>query len=173
LIERARATVPDLVVRTTFIVGFPGEGDQEFGELMDFVREVRFDHLGAFSYSWQDENPGAELGDPVAQEVKEQRRNALLESQQEIALEHNLALVGRTLPALVTGTLPEMELLLEGRLQRQAPEIDGHLLINDGTAPAGSLVEVEITDAHPYDVVGGIIRILSRGKVAPNLPVLG
>jgi ribosomal protein S12 methylthiotransferase len=173
LIERARATVPDLVVRTTFIVGFPGEGDQEFGELMDFVREVRFDHLGAFSYSWQDENPGAELGDPVAQEVKEQRRNALLESQQEIALEHNLALVGRTLPALVTGTLPEMELLLEGRLQRQAPEIDGRLLINDGTAPAGSLVEVEITDAHPYDVVGGIIRILSRGKVAPNLPVLG
>jgi ribosomal protein S12 methylthiotransferase len=173
LIERARAAVPDLVVRTTFIVGFPGEGDGEFQELMDFVREIRFDHLGAFSYSWQEENPGAELGDPVAQEIKERRRAALLEAQQEIALAHNLSLVGRTLPAIVTGPLAEMELLLEGRLQRQAPEIDGRLLINDGTAPAGSLVEVEITEAHPYDVVGGIFRIVRAGRLTPALPVLG
>jgi ribosomal protein S12 methylthiotransferase len=173
LIERARSTVPGLVVRTTFIVGFPGEGEEEFNELMEFVREIRFDHLGAFSYSWQAENPGSELGDPVVREIKEERRSALLEVQQEIALEHNLALVGRTLPALVTGTLPEMELLLEGRLQRQAPEIDGRLLINDGTAPAGSLVEVEITDAHPYDLVGGIFRIVRPGSTAPTLRVLG
>jgi len=173
LIERARSTVSDLVIRTTFIVGFPGEGDAEFAELMDFVGEIQFDHLGAFSYSWQEENPGAELGDPVAEEVKEERRNLLLEAQQHIALEHNMALVGKTLPALVTGPLAEMDLLLEGRLQRQAPEIDGRLLINDGTAPAGSLVEVEITDAHPYDLVGGIFRIVRPGKIAPNLPVLG
>jgi len=173
MIDRARSTVPDLVLRTTFIVGFPGEGDGEFDELMDFVREIRFDHLGAFSYSWQEENPGAELGDPVLPETKEARRNALLEAQQDIALEHNRALIGKTLPALVTGPLPEMELLLEGRLQRQAPEIDGRLLINDGTAAAGSLVEVEITDAHPYDVVGGIFRIIRPGKTALNLPVMG
>ena len=173
IIERARSVVPDLTVRTTFIVGFPGEGDAEFQELVDFVREIRFDHLGAFTYSWQEENPGADLGDPVAPEIKEERRSALLEAQQEIALEHNRALVGRTLPALVSGPLAEMELLLEGRLQRQAPEIDGRLLINDGTAPAGSLVEVEITDAHPYDVVGGIFRILRPGAVASKLPVLG
>ncbi len=173
LIDRARSIVPDLVIRTTFIVGFPGEGDAEFDELMDFVRDIKFDHLGAFSYSWQAENPGAELGDSVAPEVKEERRSALLEAQQEIALEHNLALVGRTLPAIVTGPLPEMELLLEGRLQRQAPDIDGRLLINDGTAPVGSLVEVEITDAHPYDVVGGIFRIIRPGQISPKLPVLG
>jgi ribosomal protein S12 methylthiotransferase len=173
LIERARSTVSDLVVRTTFIVGFPGEGDAEFQELMDFVREIRFDHLGVFSYSWQDENPGAELGDPVAPEIKEERRSSLLEVQQDIALAHNRSLIGRTLPALVGGPLAEMELLLEGRLQRQAPEIDGRLLINDGTAPAGSLVEVEITDAHPYDVVGGIFRIVRPGRIAPVLPVLG
>jgi ribosomal protein S12 methylthiotransferase len=172
LIERARAAVSDLVVRTTFIVGFPGEGDAEFQELMDFVREIRFDHLGAFSYSWQDENPGAELGDPVAQEIKEQRRSVLLEAQQDIALAHNRTLIGRTLQAVVTGPLKEMELLLEGRLQRQAPEIDGRLLINDGTAPPGSLVEVQITDAHPYDVVGGIFRIVRPGKLAPTLRVL-
>ena len=81
--------------------------------------------------------------------------------------------LGLTIPAIVSGPLAEMELLLEGRLQRQAPEIDGRLLINDGTAPAGSLVEVEITDAHPYDVVGGIFRIIRPGSIAPTLRVLG
>ena len=80
--------------------------------------------------------------------------------------------MGRRLPAIVTGPLAEMELLLEGRLQRQAPEIDGRLLINDGTAPAGSLVEVEITEAHPYDVVGTIVSVTSRGTAIPvRLPV--
>ena len=174
MIERARAIVPDLTLRTTFIVGFPGEGEEEFAELLDFVREVRFDHLGAFTYSWQEENPGADLGDPVAEQVKEERRRILMEAQQEIALEVNHRLVGRTLPALVSGPLPEMELLLEARLARQAPEIDGRLLVNDGTATAGSLVEVEITDAHPYDLVGRIVRMVHTGRAASSrLPVIG
>jgi len=173
LIERARSIVPDITLRTTFIVGFPGEDEAEFDELMSFVRDVRFDHLGAFSYSWQEENPGSDLGDPVPEETKEDRRRILLEAQQEIALEKNQALIGRVMPALVTGPLPEMEMLLEGRLQRQAPEIDGRLLINDGTAPAGSLVEVEVTEVHPYDVVAGIYRILQPGRVTPKLPVIG
>jgi ribosomal protein S12 methylthiotransferase len=174
MIAQARAKVPDLVLRTTFIVGFPGEGEEEFAELMDFVREVKFDHLGAFSYSWQEENPGADLGDPVAEDQKQNRYQLLMEAQQEIALGHNRALVGTRLPALVAGPLPEMELLLEARLQRQAPEIDGRLLINDGTAPPGSLVEVEITDAHEYDLVGRLVRILVPGE-APDvrLPVMG
>ena len=174
LIERARSVVPELAVRTTFIVGFPGEGDTEFEELLDFVRELEFDHLGAFTYSWQEENPGAALGDPVPEAEKARRRDVLLETQQSIALERNRNLVGSTSEALVAGPLPEMELLLEGRLRRQAPEIDGRLLINDGTAPAGSLVEVEITDAHAYDVVGGIVRVLRLGTApAVRLPVMG
>jgi ribosomal protein S12 methylthiotransferase len=174
LIERARSIVPDLAVRTTFIVGFPGEGEAEFEELLDFVREIRFDHLGAFTYSWQEENPGAALGDPVAAEDKARRREILLETQQGIALERNRGLIGSTLEALVAGPLPEMELLLEGRLRRQAPEIDGRLLINDGTASPGSLVEVELTDAHPYDLVGGIVRVLRAGtRPAVRLPVMG
>ncbi|MFC2144557.1 30S ribosomal protein S12 methylthiotransferase RimO [Acidobacteriota bacterium] len=174
LIDRARAVVPELTLRTTFIVGFPGEGEDEFAELMDFVREVKFDHLGAFSYSWQEENPGAELGDPVTDEEKLQRHQLLMETQQEIALSHNQALIGRTLPALVAGPLPEMELLLEARLQRQAPEIDGRLLINDGSALPGSLVEVEITDAHAYDTVGRLVRVLAPGEAtALRLPVMG
>ncbi len=163
LIETARRKVPDIALRTTFIVGFPGEGEAEFAELADFVRSIRFDHLGVFTYSWQEENPGANLGDPVDEETKVSRRDAILELQQDIAVEKNRALVGRTLPALVDGPLAEMNLLLEGRLQRQAPEIDGRLLINEGTAPAGSLVDVEIVDAHAYDVVGRICSVRRQG----------
>jgi ribosomal protein S12 methylthiotransferase len=174
MIDRARRVVPELTIRTTFIVGFPGEGEKDFTELLDFVREVKFDHLGAFTYSWQEENPGAGLGDPVPEAEKLHRHQILMEAQQEIALSHNSSLIGRTLPALVAGPLPEMELLLDARLQRQAPEIDGRLLINDGTAAPGSLVEVEITDAHAYDVVGRLVRVLAPGKTAAvRLPVMG
>jgi len=173
LVGRARAMVPSIALRTTMIVGFPGEGEREFDELLEFVEQARFDHLGVFSYSWQEENPGAELGDPVPEEVKADRRDRLLAAQQAISLERNRALVGRTLPALVAGRLPEMELLTEGRLQRQAPEIDGRLLINDGTAAAGSLVEVQITEAHPYDVVGRLVAVTHAAKPRPSvvLPV--
>ncbi|MCU0232408.1 MAG: 30S ribosomal protein S12 methylthiotransferase RimO [Thermoanaerobaculales bacterium] len=174
LIERARAEVSGLAVRTTFIVGFPGEGEAEFEELLDFVRELRFDHLGAFTYSWQEENPGAALGDPVDEEEKLRRRDTLLALQQDIALAHNRRLIGTTQEALVAGPLAEMDLLLEGRLRRQAPEIDGRLLINDGSPAPGSIVEVEISDAHPYDLVGGVVRVLRSGTApAVRLPVVG
>jgi len=173
LIERARATVEDLTLRTTFIVGFPGEGEAEFDELVEFVEDLRFDHLGVFTYSWQEENPGSDLGDPVSAEVKKARRDTVLAIQQEIAAEHNRQFVGRTMPALVTGPLEEMELLLDARLARQAPEIDGRLLINDGSAPAGSLVDVEITEAHPYDLVGRIVRVVRPGpEHRRRLPVV-
>lgn len=174
LIERARATVPDLAVRTTFIVGFPGEGTSEVEELKDFVRAIEFDHLGVFSYSWQEENPGSELGDPVAEEVKAERRAEILEIQQSVSMARNLELVGRTLPAMVAGPLAEMELLTEGRLKRQAPEIDGRLLINDGTAAPGTLIEAEITEAHPYDLVGRVVRVVQPPAEGQRmLPVIG
>lgn len=174
LIARARDRVPEIAVRTTMIVGFPGEGEPEFQELLDFVETVRFDHLGVFTYSWQEENPGAQLGDPVSEEVKQLRSARLLELQQAVALERNADLVGQTLEALVVGPLQEMELLIEARLRRQAPEIDGRLLINDGTAPADSLVEVEITEAHPYDLVGRLERIVTPPPgVVAELPVRG
>ena len=174
LIQRARAAVEDLTIRTTFIVGFPGEGEAEFEELLEFVRALEFDHLGVFTYSWQEENPGSNLGDPVPDEVKKARREAILEVQQEISMEHNRKFIGRTSRALVTGRLEEMELLLDARLARQAPEIDGRLLINDGTAPAASMVDVEITEAHPYDLVGKIVRVVRPGPERRSyLPVVG
>jgi len=150
-------------------VGFPGEGDSEFAELEEFVGEVRFDHLGVFTYSWQQENPGAGLGDPVSEQVKAERRSRLMEIQQSFSEERNQQLVGRTLPAIVAGPLAEMEILTEARLQRQAPEIDGRLLINDGTAPPGSIVDVEITEAHPYDLVGRLVSLKKPGTVAPSM----
>ncbi len=174
MIERAREAVPDLAVRTTMIVGFPGEGPAEFEELVDFVRSVRFDHLGVFTYSWQEENPGAALGDPVPEAVKEERRARLMEEQAAVALEKNRALVGRRLEAIVAGPLEEMGILTEARLRRQAPEIDGRLIINDGSAPAGSLVEVEITEAHAYDLVGRLVSVLDEARPgAVSLPLLG
>jgi ribosomal protein S12 methylthiotransferase len=174
MIDRARQAVPGITIRTTMIVGFPGEGEAEFRELLEFIAAVRFDHVGVFCYSWQPENPGAELGDPVPQGVKDSRRSQILELQQTVALEHNQGLVGKTLPALVVGPLPEMEILTEARLQRQAPEIDGRLLINDGVAARNAVVEVEITEAHPYDLVGRVVRVLPSPSPATtlSLPVL-
>ncbi len=165
-----RRTVPGVTLRTTMIVGFPGEGEDEFAELLDFCAETRFDHLGAFAYSWQEENPGAALGDPVPTEVKAERRDRLLSLQHDIALAHNQALVGQRLSALVVGPLAEMELLTEARLQRQAPEVDGRLLINDGSAASGALVEVEVTEAHPFDLVATLVREL---RPAPKRPTIG
>jgi ribosomal protein S12 methylthiotransferase len=174
LIERARETVPDLALRTTFIVGFPGEGEAEHQELLEFIEASRFDHLGVFSYSWQDENPGSDLGDPVPEELKVERRARALEVQQAVSMANNNALLGQILPAMVVGPLAEMELLTEGRLKRQAPEIDGRLIINDGVAVAGSLIEAEITEAHPYDVVGRVVRVVREPADAPRmLPVIG
>jgi ribosomal protein S12 methylthiotransferase len=174
LIERARTVVPDLALRTTFIVGFPGEGEAEVEELIDFIEGVEFDHLGVFTYSWQEENPGADLGDPVPEEVKAERRSRVLEAQQRVSTAINERLVGRVLPAVVAGPLAEMELLTEGRLRRQAPEIDGRLLINDGVAEPGSMIDAEITEAHPYDVVGRIIRVVRPPAPARRfLPVVG
>jgi len=174
LIQRARATVPDLALRTTFISGFPGEGEAEHQELLEFIEASRFDHLGVFSYSWQEENPGSDLGDPVPEELKVERRAQALEVQQAVSMAKNNDLLGQILPAMVVGPLAEMELLTEGRLKRQAPEIDGRLLINDGAAAAGSLIEAEITEAHPYDVVGRVVRVVREPADAPRmLPVIG
>ncbi len=174
LIARARAEVPDLAVRTTFIVGFPGEGDAEFAELEAFVADVGFDHVGVFTYSFQAENPGAALGDPVPGRVKERRRRALMRQQEGASRARNRALVRRTLPAIVEGPSPESEYLLEGRLRRQAPEVDGRLLFSDGTARPGDIVDVRIAKAYAFDLVGEIRGVSEpaperRSPAAPPL----
>ena len=157
LLERARELAPDIFLRTTFIVGFPGETEEHFEHLLDFVRQSRFDHLGAFVYSAEPGTPAAGLADPVPPAVARRRHRRLLAAQKPIALARRKALVGRTFDVLVEGVSPETEHLLEGRHHGMAPEIDGRLLINDGSAPAGSFARVEITDAFASDLVGRVV----------------
>jgi ribosomal protein S12 methylthiotransferase len=160
MIARMRETVPGITLRTTFIVGFPGEGEPEFRELSEFVRETEFDNLGVFTYSPEPGSGAEPLGDPVAAGEKERRRDFLLSLQQPIARRKNRALRGRTLEAIVEGPCPETEHLLEGRLRSQAPEIDGRLLINDTgerAVRAGEMVRVKITETHDYDLVGSVV----------------
>jgi len=168
LLDRARELAPDVFLRTTFIVGFPGETEEHFDHLLAFVRASGFDHLGAFVYSPEPGTPAAELGcslAPVEPVVARRRHRRLLAAQKPLALARRRALVGRTLDVLVEGVSPETEHLLEGRHQGMAPEIDGRLLINDGCAPAGSFVRVEITDAFASDLVGRIVGPLDTPGV--------
>lgn len=157
LLERARELAPDIFLRSTFIVGFPGETEEHYRDLVAFVEEMRFDHLGAFAYSPEEGTPGAELKGRVPRNTQRRRLRGLLEAQRPIALERRQRLIGRRLPALVEGVCAESEHLLQGRHYGMAPGIDGRILINDGEAPAGTLVEVEITEAYADDMVGHIV----------------
>lgn len=155
-LKKMRAAMPDLALRTTFIVGYPGETDQEFQALLDFVEEVRFDRVGTFTYSFEPGTTSEALGDPVPEEVKLERQANLMNLQQRISFENNQALVGKTLDVLVEG-LGEVEGSQEpialGRSYRDAPEIDGMVLV-DGEAISGEIVPIRITGAMTYDLTG-------------------
>jgi len=161
MIARMRELVPDLTLRTTFITGHPGETPKDFGELYDFVEWAQFDNMGAFVYSAEDSTIAARMSDTPTRKTAERRRAKLMELQQKIALSRNSQRVGQTYDAIVTGVCEETEHLLEGRILGQAPEIDGRLLINDGLEllpkQLPAFARVEITDAHPYDLVGGVV----------------
>jgi len=167
LLDTVRQHAPDVSLRSTFIVGFPGETAAHFADLLEFVERARFDHLGAFCYSPEPGTPAAEMGERPPRAAAERRRRELLEAQRPIALASRRRLVGRILPVLLEGVCAETEHLLEGRHAGMAPEIDGRLLINDGRAPAPSLVEVEITEAHPDDLVGRIVGPAGVAGVEP------
>jgi ribosomal protein S12 methylthiotransferase len=153
-LERMRQAMPDMALRTTFIVGYPGESEAEFDELMAFVDAMRFDRLGAFAFSFEPGTTSEPLGDPVPAEVKEERRRRLMERQQQISLEVNQAHIGRLLPVLIEGSDGGLSL---GRSYRDAPEIDGMVIV-DGEIPAGEMVPVRINGAMAYDVTGVVER---------------
>jgi len=149
-IEKMRLAMPELALRSTFIVGFPGEDEAEFQTLLDFVAGLRFDRLGAFTFSFEPGTASEPLGDPVPEAVKEERRGRLMELQQRISLEKNQEFVGQTLDVLVEG---EGEGISLGRSYRDAPEIDG-LVIIEGRLPIGEIVPVVINGALAYDLTG-------------------
>jgi ribosomal protein S12 methylthiotransferase len=156
-IKTLREKIPGIVLRTSVIVGFPGETEEDFEELLEGVRSVHFNHLGVFKYSDEEGTPALRLKDKVPQEVIEQRFEKLYEVQKEIARELNQEYLGQKLEVLVEGVHDETDLLLQGRHRGQAPDIDGKVIINDGLARPGDIVTVEITDVLDYDLVGRII----------------
>jgi ribosomal protein S12 methylthiotransferase len=161
LIQRIRERVPGVAVRTTFIVGFPGERDEDFEELLDFVRTVEFDRVGAFTYSDEENSAAFELDEKVDHATARKRERQLMKEQARISHRKNRRLVGSRVRVLLEGKSKESDLLLEGRMESQAPEIDGSVLINDvaeGAEPRpGDFVTVEITEAHEYDLIGRVV----------------
>lgn len=154
LFKRIREAVPRVALRTTVMVGFPGETEEFFDELNQFISETAFDHLGVFSYSPEEGTPAAGFPDPVPEAVRQARRELLMERQKGISLKKNRSRIGTLEPVLVTGTSPESDLLIQGRARFQAPEVDGVVYIADGEPKIGEIVPVRITEAHHYDLVG-------------------
>jgi ribosomal protein S12 methylthiotransferase len=154
-LEKMRLAMPGLALRTTFIVGYPGETEEEFQTLLDFVEEIRFDRVGTFQFSFEPGTASEPLGDPVPPDVKEDRYDRLMTLQQQISLERNQIFVGKTLDVLFEGQGDGVSM---GRSYRDAPEIDG-LVIVEGLAPLGALLPVRITGAMAYDL-SGVLALL-------------
>ena len=152
-LEKMRSAMPDLAIRTTFIVGYPGESEEEFNTLLDFVREIKFDRVGTFQFSFEIGTASEPLGDPVPPEVKQERYDRLMALQQGISLERNQAFMGKTLDVLFEGYGDGVSI---GRSYRDAPEIDG-LVIVEGQAPLGEILPVRITGAMTYDLSGVVL----------------
>ena len=181
LLERIRATIPGVAIRTSMIVGFPGETEAEFDQLCQFVETARLDRLGVFSYSDEETSGSFHLDGKVESRTIQQRKRKLMALQRKISLRRNKALVGQQLPVLVEGPSPETDLLWEARLATQAPEIDGLCYINDfsaGEARRGEMRLLRVTEAHDYDLVGELIDgpeqelAAARNDVANPFPIL-
>ncbi len=155
LIREFRATVPELGIRTTFIVGFPGETEQDFEELLDFMREIRFERLGLFTYSREEGTPSAGLPDQVPEKIKQERWHRAMELQQEISRANNAQLLGRKTEMILDEKHPDEENTWIGRTRWDAPDVDGNIFLKSSQAlEAGAFYQAKITDTRDYDLVG-------------------
>ena len=156
VIEKLRREIPDMVIRTTVIVGFPGETDEQFNELLDFVKTARLNRLGAFAYSREEGTPAFDMPDQIAPEVKQQRYESLMEAQAQISFEHQQSVIGQMRDVLCESFDPEEELFV-GRDFSNGFDVDGKVFFSSGTpVQAGDFVKVKITDANEYDLFGKI-----------------
>jgi ribosomal protein S12 methylthiotransferase len=157
-VEELRGAMPDIVLRTSFIAGFPGETEAEFKELLDFARTIRFDHAGCFTYSLQQWTGAFEMADQIPDEVKHERRDRFMKQQRKIAGKQAKRFIGRTLPMLVEGLGEDEdgEPVVAGRTYREAPEVDG-LVFARGSASPGDRIEVRIDDTADYDLFGTVV----------------
>ena len=159
-IEHLRKKIPDVVLRTSLIVGFPGETEDQFHELVEFVRDVEFDRLGVFSYSNEEGTMAYSMPDQVREREMKKRREIIMKTQQEISLRKNQRLIGSKQILLVEGTSQDGRYLLEGRTYAHAPEVDGVVYVANTSTDMplqGEFVPVEITEAHPYDLIGRLV----------------
>jgi len=168
LLDQIRAAVSDVTIRTSFIVGFPGETEADFQELCDYVKNEDFERVGVFKFSLEEGTTSYDLDQRVPPEIIDQRYHHLMSLLRDLSQQKMAGYQGQKLEVLVDGPSEETELLLAGRHQGQAPEIDGTVFINDGMAQAGDLVEVEITETFDYDLVGHITRLIKKAPLRPE-----
>jgi ribosomal protein S12 methylthiotransferase len=157
LLGRLRHAIPDITLRTSLIVGFPGETEEDFKQLLQFVEEVQFDRLGVFCYSREEGTPAADLEHQVSERVKRDRYKKVMKAQARLSFKCNRGLIGTIDEVIVEGYSEETELLLRGRSSRQAPDIDGQVYITAGNANIGDIVQLKITDSSDYDLIGEIV----------------
>ena len=156
LIDLMRSRIPEIVIRTTVMVGYPTEEDSDFDELKHFISEFRLDHVGVFTYFQEEGSPSEKLGDPIQKKVKNARAKAIRSIHSTFMKKRNKRKVGRIESSIVEGISEESDLLLEGRVWDQAPEVDGKLYITSGTADVGAIKRVLITGANGVDLFGEI-----------------
>ncbi|MCI9077510.1 MAG: 30S ribosomal protein S12 methylthiotransferase RimO [Lachnospiraceae bacterium] len=157
IIEKLRSSIPDIILRTTIITGFPGETEKEFNELKEFVRRMKFDRLGVFTYSQEEDTPAAEMQGQVPEEIKEARRNEIMEIQQQLAFEKNRPLTGREMDVIVDGYLPEDGVYI-CRTYMDAPDVDGYVFVKTGwQLMSGDFIKAKITGSDGYDLVGDVV----------------
>lgn len=155
-IAKLRGEIPDIVLRTTMISGFPGETQEDHEELLDFVNEMEFNRLGVFTYSAEEDTPAATFPDQIPEEIKESRRGEIMELQQEIAFEKSESMIGRMLDVMIEGKVADEEAYV-GRSYMDAPGVDGLVFINSGgTYMSGDFVRVRVTGAADYDLIGEV-----------------
>ena len=158
MVHYLRQEIPDIALRTTLITGFPGESEQDFEQLKEFVEELRFDRLGVFTYSREEDTPAAAMEEQVPEEVAEKRRDEIMQIQQKIAFEKTAAQIGRALEVMVEGALPEDGVYIT-RTYMDAPEVDGYVFVaTDWNLMSGDFLNVKITGADEYDLIGEVIE---------------
>ncbi len=157
IFKKLRENVPGIAIRTSVMVGFPGETQEDFEQLRDFIVEQKFDHLGCFTYSQEEGTVAGRMKDQIDEQTKLDRQAIIMDLQRGISRDRLVDYVGKTVDVLVKGLSDESDLLAEGRLSTQAPEVDGVVYINDGDFKPGTVQKVLITDSHDYDLVGRVI----------------
>lgn len=174
IITKLRKEIPHVVIRTSLMVGFPGETEEQFQEMVDFVKKVPLDNVGIFKFSLEKEAYAAKLPNQISDEVKQARFEKLAAAQQKMVRKRNQRMIGQKITAIVEGFHPESNMLLRARYSGQCPEIDGQIIINDGrkVTEFGKLYEVEITDSTDYDLIGAVLRPIQTKKESRKLTLV-